>query len=194
MKITKILNMSIALAILLSSCINVNPFKNKKEEEPTIPVVVKNNYVLKLPKSMKAMPDLNDEASLEYGNVFKELYTIVIDEPKSDIISTFTQVGEYDASKSALTNYTVFQLKSIEEKMKITKKSNIIKTKINGLNAEMIECEGTLENYNLVYFLTFIESKNRVFMIMSWTQLNKKEEYRPTFSAISKSFRLATTE
>lgn len=45
-------------------------------------ITVNKEYSISVPEYMKEMNSLHDDASFKYANVFKETYTIVIDEGK----------------------------------------------------------------------------------------------------------------
>ncbi|MDC6365053.1 MULTISPECIES: hypothetical protein [Flavobacteriaceae] len=187
----------VALSLFTTSCID---FKTKKKEATSNVVVgedfnqveINNEYLLSLPKFMKKATSLNEEASLQYQNIFKETYTIVIDESKEEFIEAFTDLGEYNEDISVAKNYRDVQLQLFSESMNIEKESTPVALKINGMDAEMVDIDGTVDGIDedISYFLTFIEGTEKVYMIMSWTLTNKKDTHGPTFESIAKSFDL----
>ena len=69
------------ITLVLLSC-------SKEEEFKKIEV---KNYALQLPSYLSKTNDLNEDASLQYQNPFRELYIIVIDESKTSNYSKRTR-------------------------------------------------------------------------------------------------------
>lgn len=106
--------------LVFSSCIDklkqaVDNFSGSSNQPESISasnfstISIDNLYKVSIPKYMKNMPSLHDEASLEYANIFKETYTIVIEEDKQSFIDGFKEFGEYDENLSPIENYLLIQ-------------------------------------------------------------------------------------
>jgi hypothetical protein len=176
---------------LFISCLDLEGFSSNKTPEKGVEfktVKIDNRYKIKLPSYMKETSDLNDDASLQYMNVYKETYFIIIDESKDDIISTFKELGEYNDSISVAENYKTIQLNSLKESVNDLKTYNEKRLKINGLNSVLIQGDGTVENFKASYFLGYIEGKETVYMLFGWTEQKAKKKYGNTFLRILKSF------
>jgi hypothetical protein len=178
---------------LFQSCDLIN---NSKPENISLgtdfnPVVINNEYEIRIPDYMKSTTELNDEASLQYQNMFKEAYIVILDELKADVISTFQSTGQYSDSLSPVQNYSKVQSGFLDQTMTILKKTEAQSIMINGLNAEVLEIDGEVEGIPepITYFLTFVEGKEKIYMIMEWTLQSRKEKYRSTFNKSIKSFR-----
>ncbi|RDY61243.1 hypothetical protein [Flagellimonas nanhaiensis] len=197
MKTGTALLLALSLSLCFTSCID---FKTKKKEVTATEVAgedfnqieVNGEYRLSLPKYMRKTDNLNEEASLQYQNIFKETYTIVIDESKDDFIEMFTELGEYDENISVIKNYRDVQQQLFAESMYVDKESSPIALEINGMEAEMVDIDGRVDGIDedITYFLTFVEGKEKVYMIMSWTMTSRKDTYESTFDGIAKSFKL----
>lgn len=197
MKIGTTLLLTLSLSFCFTSCID---FKTKKKEVTATEVAgedfnhveVNGEYRLSLPKYMRKTDNLNEEASLQYQNIFKETYTIVIDEAKDDFVDMFTELGEYDENISLIKNYRNVQRQLFSESMYVDKESTPESLEINGMEAEMVDIDGRVDGIDedISYFLTFVEGKKKVYMIMSWTMTSRKDTYEPIFDGIAKSFRL----
>ncbi|HHC79295.1 MAG TPA: hypothetical protein ENK46_05395 [Flavobacteriia bacterium] len=152
-------------------------------------LTVDSLYTISIPKYMKVMHTLNKEASLQYANIYKEIYTIVIDENKQEFVDYFKELEAYDSELSLIDNYTTIQKNFITEGM-----DNVYKIEpyglieINGYNARQFKLMGTVENQKIGYIIAFIEGKEKVFMIMNWTLLGKLSRYENTFEVINTSF------
>lgn len=185
--------MLVSVAGLTSSCSLITDKKEEKlKPEDFAAVEINNQYKLSLPKYMTEAKNLSDEASLQYQNVFKETYTTVIDESRQEVIDSFIEFELYDTTLDASVNYRNIQLGMIEEKMKISSKSEPVALKIGGLNAQQVQIDGHVEDIpqEISYLFTFIEGDEHVYMITSWTLKARKEKYLKTFQEISNSFRL----
>lgn len=188
------LALTIFLAQLLISCGN---FNNDKEENLSLEsdfdeVKINNEYKIMIPDYMSETTSLNDEASLQFQNIFKEAYIIVIDESKEEFISIFKELDSYNSDSSAVKNYRDVQLQSLHQGINITKQSAPESTKIGGLDAEVVEIEGNVTgvNYKIYYYITFLEGKEKMYMAMAWTLDDRKKKYKPTFKQAVQSFRL----
>lgn len=160
-----------AILFFTASC---NLIPGKKEEklvaEDFNTVAIDKQYIIRLPKYMTKAKNLSEDASLQYQNIFKETYTVVIDESKERFINTFMELSLYDTTLSISENYRDVQLGSIEENMGVTWKSTPVAIKIGKLDAHQIEIDGNVEDVEeeISYLFTFIEGKDNVYMIMSW--------------------------
>src|SRR5688572_26412269 len=113
-----------ALSVILSSCV-LNLFKDEKKEAKTEleTVTVEGNYSMGVPKFMTQAKSLNDEASLQYQNIFKETYVIVIDENKQEFIDAYQELESYDSSTSVIANYADTQVQLTTSAMNVLTKS-----------------------------------------------------------------------
>jgi len=151
---------------------------------------VGTQYQLKIPKYMKKVASLNANASFQASNVFKETYCVVIDESKSEFVSSFRLLEKYDEDKNALENYAAAQLGFFGENLEIISKTETITTRINDTKALMLSIDTSSEEFpsDITYFLTFFEGKEHVYMLMIWTRKQKKVELSDTFNKIANSF------
>lgn len=191
-KLTSIL--IITCITVFTSCIN---FKTKESTETIEPedfntVVINNDYSVGIPKFMRATTGLNEEASLQYQNMFKETYVIVIDEQKVEFVDILKEMGQYDESKSLIQNYRDIQLQLLAGTMQFSNESEPKSLKINGLDAEMVTVDAMVDGIDegISYFLTFLDGSDKVYMMMAWTLQSKKEDYRETYGAIAETFQL----
>lgn len=149
-------------------------------------------YSMKLPDYLTAGDDLNDEASLQYQNIYKEVYVIVIDEPKQDFIDVFMSLDDYDSTKSAVDNYADAQMESIEGNMStVTSKSTIRKTKFGKCDARVADVAGTQEGIDdaMGFTVAFVEGKETLYMVMTWTFEKTKSEYQEDMDKMINSFK-----
>ncbi len=190
----KILKSIFALILLLQvfSCIDFsdNIKKEKLNDDSFKAITINEEYEVKLPKYMKEAQNLNDEASLQYQNIFKETYFVVIDEPKEEFKEVFLDIGEYDESLPLIKNYKNAQLEFFKESLTTYEFINESSKKINGKDAEVVAFDGKVQGviYDISYLFTFVEGDDKVYMLMGWTLKNKRDKYQETFEYISDSF------
>lgn len=163
------------------------------EEELTIEklkvISVEDKYSLSLPKYMTEMKSLNDDASLKYANIYKETYTIVIDEDKQEFMNAFKELEIYNDSLTPLENYSDYQMKSFKENMDDADYI-LLDSKIRSFESNQFEFTGKSEGINIKYLIGFVETDNDMFMLMSWTLKDRYKKYRNTFKQVQNSFKL----
>lgn len=155
--------------------------------------VASGGYKLNVPKHMSLSYELNSDASLQYENTARELYVIVIDEPKVDFIKEFSADEIYDDNLTPEKNYRMVQMKSLKDAIELRAEPGIKKATINGLDAEIVDFTGKVEGiaYDIYYKLAFIEGTKNVYMVMTWTLDSKKNENNAEMDQMIQSFKLA---
>jgi hypothetical protein len=150
-------------------------------------VTVNEEYLISVPAYMTELKTLNDDASFKYANIFKDVYTIVIDESKQEFIDTFEELEMYDATKTALENYTDFQLKTFQENIE-----NLTFEKIPSKKSTLnqYKFKGKIEGLDIYYLIGFFEGDKNMYLLMSWAQKNKFNKYEDTFKMVHNSFKL----
>ena len=156
---------------------------NKSETVQT--VKIKNQYSIELPESLSKTNDLNDDASLQYQNLYDEFYIIVIDEKTTEIDDLFTTLNK----KLGLTSYVDFIKTDYEKGMKSPVFSGIKKGKIHGLESQIISISGRYENMEVFYKIAFLKSEKYYYQVMLWTLLDKKEEHEKEMDKVIASFK-----
>ena len=155
-------------------------------------VEINDEYELYIPKSMSSTSSLNDEASLQYQNVFKEMYTIIIDEPADTIMNIMKEIGVYEDSLSQVENYRNVQLNlTLEYIDDMVKESfnSFERGNLNFATAEATMFAKEVED-EIKYYLTFVEGRDKLYMIMSWTLADLETKNDPYLKKIGETFRL----
>ncbi|MCH9661089.1 MAG: hypothetical protein K0U54_09275 [Bacteroidetes bacterium] len=148
-------------------------------------------YEVDIPKYMKRATDLNTDASMQYQNIFKETYLAIIDEDKADFIDVFKELGQYEDGLSVAGNYRKVQMDYFTETMQIISESEPKQVTINGNKAEQVELRAKVPDvdYDIYYVLTFIDGRENVYMMMSWTLLEYEKKFSETFLYMADSFK-----
>lgn len=178
------------LLILAGSCLDTPSKKNETIDAKLKTVRVNNDYSIDIADFMKESNQLNDEASLQYQNIFKEVYIIVIDESREEFKTVFQDLGEYNDSLSMVENYKNIQLGFLKEAVIINSKEDVESQVINGLPVEIVNIDATTEGIDIAYKIAYIDGSENVYMIMAWTEQDKKETYDSLFEKMIKSFKV----
>ncbi len=151
-------------------------------------------FQVAVPDYMSKATNLSEEASLQYQNLLKELYLVVLHEPADEFQEAFQNIGMYEDSISLLDNYTNVQYESITDEMEIA--SDVVRksAKINGLPARIIAFDADLEGVDvpITYYYTIYQGSKNVYLMLSWTLKSRRTTYLPIMEKMSKSFRLMT--
>ena len=189
-----------SLVLILFLCISITSCKKiidsaasigkddiKKEDLKSISV--NKDYIISIPDYMTEMKSLNEDASFQYANIYKDVYTIVIDEDKQEFIKAFRDIEIYNDSLSIVSNYSDYQVKSLQEAIN-SKEAKELDFKIKNLPSLQYELNGKVDGINASYLIGFIEGKDKMYMIMSWTEEDRYKKYKNTFNLIQSSFKL----
>jgi len=131
-------------------------------------------FELRVPSHWAKRNDLNEVAIFQMGNVRKEEYMIVIED-------SFQELPGY-----TLAEYTELQNNALTEQ---DFKVSVVKPlEINGNNSLQFKVSGVVENTNIDYLITYIEGKERYYLVMMWTLASKKSQVFPTFKAVMQTF------
>jgi hypothetical protein len=183
----------ISVALIISSCVPNEAKKGAKDSKSKFKTITINDeYRMDVPEFMSKASSLNESASLQYQNLFKGAYVIVIDEEKEAFIKTYKDLSVYDTTRSALSNYTDVQIQSTTANLDVISQSKVSSFRVNGLNAASIEIDANVEGVSdpISYFLTFVAGRDKLYYIMAWTVQNKKEQHRETYLEMVKTFKI----
>lgn len=165
---------------------------NAHKKTPVREANINGRYSMMLPEYLTEDSVLNNEASLQYSNIHKEVYIIVIDESKQDFIDVYTELNEYDSTQSALENYAREQMESIRGAMsKITyeSKHRLLKTGCGkAITYDVSAFQETIED-EMGFKVAFIEGRLNLYMIMTWTFQSSIKLYQDDMDAMVKSFK-----
>jgi len=151
-------------------------------------IVVDSLYAVSIPKYMKEMSNLDDQATLQYGNIYKNLYTVVIHEDKEDFIAYFNEIGAYNDSLSVVDNYAAGQVQYFKESITNCMVIPYQIKKIKGYDARQFGFNGVVGGAQVAYVIAYIETEGDLFMLMNWTQIDRFNRFEDTFKAINNSF------
>ncbi|MBR9860000.1 hypothetical protein GYB22_04500 [bacterium] len=164
-------------------------FASCQPEEGEQTVSFENKYSLTIPSFLNKAYDLNEEASLQYQNTWKEFYVVVLDEPKEDFITAIESNYLSELYPNDIKGYSNLLLDFLKESMTITEESDLKEALINGLPARTIQITGTVEGVECFFTMAYIQGLNDYYQIMTWTLAEKKDDYSSRMMKLLHSFK-----
>ncbi len=145
-------------------------------------VNVNNRYTIQMPAYMKACNDIQKDASLQYQNLEKDIYAIVIDEKK-------VTMQDYDLNFNLDTYYNSISSQGFSESIKNGKISIPGRQEINGNKALIADISGKLEENEVYYKFAVVETPYEFYQILTWTRVEHREELEKDMVKIIESFK-----
>jgi hypothetical protein len=144
-----------------------------------------------LPDYMVSTTTLDADRPLQYMNAVKEQYIVASYELVSDVEPSLKALKKYEG-KTLLDQYVSYNKEVIEEGVKISKQEPIKKMTIDGMQAQMLQFDGMVEGISegISYYTVFIQSKDKLYFIMTWTLESRKDDFKEIADKMIKSFHL----
>lgn len=161
-------------------CQLFNQIQKKIEEDskPKLITGTDGKSQLTIPGNWSTQKDLNDDATIQVGNLRAEQYAIVISESKADFTEEMTLVDFADVirknAREAITTPTV------SENHYVT---------VAGHPAVQFEVDGSISNIKAKWLYTIIDAPKNYHQIMTWSMQSKFETNRPVFTDVINSFK-----
>ena len=131
--------------------------------EPQL-ISVSNLYKIEIPSDMSPMTtDINEDASLQYANLFKEKYLMIIHEDKRE----FMEVMEIEDQRKVFKEFVNTAVQGYEESLNSV--ANIYNLSFNGLAGKKIEIDGVFDDIDIVWHSVLIEGEENLYQICFWT-------------------------
>lgn len=152
--------------------------------EPPKEITVKNLYSIEVSSTLAEINDLQPEASLQYGNKFKELYLVALDEDKN----TFNQTVEATGKEGDFASYEEEVLSFYKD----AKNYELLGDKaiqINGLDAKILDVKANVKGIDIYYKIGIINGASHYYRIISWTLEKYQAAQNDTMEKIILSFK-----
>lgn len=156
-------------------------FSSCKHETVFTEVKVNNRYSMLIPDYLQPCTDLHKDASMQYQNVEKDIYAMVIDEKKKTM-------QDYSLDYDIDTYFNNIASQGFAENIKDGKVSIPGRQEIHGHKALIAEVTGKIENNEVYYKLGLIETPYEFYQILIWTRASNKEELEPDIIKMIESF------
>jgi len=156
-------------------------FASCKHETVFTEVKVNNRYSMNIPDYLQPCTDLHKDASMQYQNVEKDVYAMVIDEKKKTM-------QNYSLDYDIDTYFNNIASQGFADNIKDGKVSIPGRQEINGHKALIAEVTGKIENKEVYYKLGLIETPYEFYQILVWTRGQNKEELESDIIKMVESF------
>ncbi|MBA3706642.1 MAG: hypothetical protein H0W84_12305 [Bacteroidetes bacterium] len=166
----------IILPFMLASCQHETSFTEVK---------VNDRYSIEVPEYLQPCADLHKDASLQYQNIEKDIYAIVINEKK-------ITMQDYNLDYDIDLYFKSIASQPFLEAIKDGKVSTPLSKQINGNKALVTEITGKLEQTDVYYKLAVIESPYEFYQVLIWTRAENKEKYENDMITMIESFKELT--
>ncbi|MEM1253707.1 MAG: hypothetical protein AAGI69_14840 [Cyanobacteria bacterium P01_H01_bin.21] len=134
---------------------------------------------LTLPEGWVDVQSLRSDADLYVAREDRTMYVLVLAEPKS------SEVGTFSLANNA-TQYLSFLDRGLaQEQAEVATNMN----SLNGLDAVQYEVRGNVENQPIVYLHTTVEGETSYYQVVGWTSAAEYPAARDELQTVIQSFR-----
>lgn len=162
----------------------------KKAEKSDWQVVKANGFEIKLPANLKTASNLNEDATVQYQNIFKEYFNIVIHESAAEFNIAIID-AELEADYPAtIDGYANFNKDRFSENVdEIIHLSDLQSLKLNGLDARYFEARAKVSGTDIFYHYGFVKGDTSYYQVMSWTSTKREADHKATMLESLKSMK-----
>lgn len=175
-------------SIFLVICFSLILFYSCGSSEPK-EVIVNDKFKMTLPGSMSETTKLNEDASLQYMNLFQGLYLIVIEDSFDEVNES---IIENELEEDVPMNFDGYcQLISFSESdaFLITDDYEELKQEtINGLQARTLTNNRHITDSDIYYEVALIQGKETYYQVICWTVSDYEKKHKERMKEIIYSF------
>lgn len=172
--------------LVLVFCVFVGLVSCNRNKELHV-VEFENRFSIEAPIQMKKSKTLNSQAKIQIADVSQELYSIVLDESKQDVISMLANLGE-ENNEDSFKTYADLTFNSLLESTDVSTNQKLTKVVINGKTAYVSNFDAKVSGIDVFYSFASIEGANTYYQVLVWTLKDKKEKHFAEMTAIVNSF------
>ena len=173
----------ILITILIVGC---------SQEANLISTTIDNNQcTIELEGDMNPMMerDRNEDASLQYANIFREKYIMIISE--GDEYNTFWKnqdsLSYYEIDNNPFDAYSNIIIDDLENTCQ--SEADVSEYLINGMIAKRVSIDGTFDGMEISWTTFLINGKYNFYQICVWTTVDNKLEYLPKLEKMAQTFK-----
>ena len=153
-----------------------------KQLEPIIrPTVVKSadgKFQITVPAGWREGAGLKSEANIKAGNPLRDMYVLVITEPKADFADDVT-----------IDKFTDLTVKSMSSNVASAESSPALPVKINGNTGRQYLLQGIVDSMKISYLITTVETAEHYHKIVTWTTPSRMGKNQLILEGVTNSFR-----
>jgi len=139
-------------------------------------------YNIEIPEYMERTYDLNEVATLQYANLSKPAYVIVIDDNKAEL-------NHFDIFFADARDFLSSFLDGFNQDTENRKVGEILSFSVGGNNYAQAQMSWSEPVTDIFMLITVIESPTHFYKILCWTTPNLKDELIDDFLRISSSLK-----
>jgi hypothetical protein len=184
-------NISLFTMMLLcvSACMPASK-DDKAKKSTDWKTVSSDKFTIQLPSHMKEATNLHEDAVLQYQNVIKELYTIVIEESQEEFHGALIDGGLEKDFPPNLQGYSSLVAEKFSENVdELIDKSEFKALTVNGDSATYFEAKAKISGIKVYYHYAFVRGDSNYYQVMSWTLAEKKDKLHADMMEIVNSFK-----
>lgn len=171
------------LALLVAVALACNLAREMKREmdkaqPPKTLTSADGTVQLTIPGGWREDRELNKSAAVQASNRVQEMYVAVISEGKQEFQEAMTLETFADLSRTVTTGNAA----SAEA-------TDPVPTKVGNYPALEYTLRGTVENVEVKYFTTVVETPSSFHQIITWTLASRFDQNLPTLREVAQSFR-----
>ncbi len=157
---------------------------NSFSQSLTKEIKIKRSFDITVPNYMNRTVGLNDVASLQFKNTVKDIYGVVIEDDKEELVlaeMNYASVNEFveETMKTFLENQP-------SKKMSTPLFKKIGESNFAEFDASYFDDELKVEIY---YLFGIVETKSTFYKVLLWCGAKEKEKYKEEFRKILYSFK-----
>ena len=141
---------------------------------PELKEVTGDNYSLTIPPLLTEVDHLNADASLQYQDSWRELYVMLIHEPKADFSEAIHEnrlAGTYSDDLQGYSTIVIDGLGISPDSVSNASMENIL---VNDMRARLVSFTGVTQGKEVYYALGFYEGAKDYYQVMTYTLAEKE--------------------
>ncbi len=158
-------------------------------EKPLREVNYEGIFAIEIPEFLKPAKYLSDIAVLQYANLVKEFYVLVLMENKEKFNGITKARNLSESYPTDVRGYADFMVDLWYKQKIVIEELEKEATKINGLPAILFSFYGEYKDTEVYMYLAFLEGKHHFYQLVIWTEANRGEEYKEQMRDIIFSFK-----
>lgn len=150
--------------------------------------VERSTFSIMIPDIIAERTDLNDEADLQYGDVIKEVYIVVLEEPVAEIDPFFSDslLGNGQPPMEQYSDLIYNQFKE-SEGIQVIDISERDRQVGSTHDVHTWNCTAKVDNFDAYYELAVYRGPQSYYQVIAWTLLERKDKYKDMLKKMVKS-------
>ena len=183
MKVIRQIMLIVSCFVFLFLFVGCSAITNIMEPKEKELVCDEEDFSVTIPQGWEEAYDLNEDASIQASNLRKDIHFAVIVEPKYNFSDDYT-LADYD--KTVYDNYY-----EVLDNIDIGKSTE---TEIDSFPAIQTLVTGEVDELNVTYLVTIVETQNRFFQVVAWSLQESFDEHSEELHEITNSIIISDTE